>query len=298
MKINGVHFLLTYSCNFECDHCFLYCSPGSRGTFTIAQIREALKEIKKIETIDSVSFEGGEPFLVYPVLKEAIRLSNRQGLKTSVETNNYWATTVEDAILWLEPLQKAGLDLLDISADIFHHGEEVANSAKCALEAAETIGLKTSSICIEKPDTEVKNEKESGKIIYHGNAKLRGRAVDKLVDGLATKPCEEFTECPLENLRDPGRIHLDSFGNIHLCQGLSMGNIWEAPFSELLKNYDPDSHPICGPLLKGGPFELAKKYNINIEDQSVNSCHFCSKTCKALIEKFPQYITPPQVYGL
>jgi len=25
--IKEVHFLLTYTCNFECDHCFLYCGP-------------------------------------------------------------------------------------------------------------------------------------------------------------------------------------------------------------------------------------------------------------------------------
>jgi MoaA/NifB/PqqE/SkfB family radical SAM enzyme len=29
--MNGIHFLLTYTCNFECDHCFLYCGPKSQG---------------------------------------------------------------------------------------------------------------------------------------------------------------------------------------------------------------------------------------------------------------------------
>lgn len=25
--LTGVHLLLTYTCNFACDHCFLYCGP-------------------------------------------------------------------------------------------------------------------------------------------------------------------------------------------------------------------------------------------------------------------------------
>ena len=32
--LTGIHFLLTYSCTSECDHCFLYCSPNAKGTFT------------------------------------------------------------------------------------------------------------------------------------------------------------------------------------------------------------------------------------------------------------------------
>ncbi len=26
--VNSVHFLLTYACNFECDHCFLFSGPA------------------------------------------------------------------------------------------------------------------------------------------------------------------------------------------------------------------------------------------------------------------------------
>ncbi len=297
MKLSGIHFLLTYACNFECDHCFLYCSPRSKGTFTLTQIKETLSQIKKVDSIKSVSFEGGEPFLMYPLLLEAVKLSHDQGLITTIETNTYWATTEEDAKLWLKPLYEAGLTVLDVSDDVFHHGDALATSAKHALNAAKSIGQKTRSICIEKPAV-LPEKDDKGDPIYNGGAKLRGRAVDKLIDGLATKSLETFTECPFEDLRNPKRVHLDSFGNMHLCQGLSMGNLWEIPLSQILDNYDPDLHPICGPILKGGPAELAKAYNICLDEEGVDACHFCTKTCMALIDKFPQYLTPRQVYGL
>ena len=40
--LNGIHFLLSYMCNYECDHCFLYCSPDSKGTFTLKQINQVV----------------------------------------------------------------------------------------------------------------------------------------------------------------------------------------------------------------------------------------------------------------
>jgi hypothetical protein len=59
--LTGIHFLLTYRCNFECDHCSLYCSPRSKGTFTIEQVTQVLDEAKKIGiTTSSISIEPPE----------------------------------------------------------------------------------------------------------------------------------------------------------------------------------------------------------------------------------------------
>ena len=297
-NLTGVHFLLTYMCNFECDHCFLFCGPNSSGTFTLAQIREALRQIKEIPTIETVCFEGGEPFLFYPLLLEGVRLAHDAGFRTAIETNTYWATAEEDAALWLGPLLSSHLSALEVSDDVFHHGEEIDNSSKRALAAAKQIGMEVSSICIEKPTPAGNGAQTKGEPIYLGGAKLRGRAVDTLIEGLPTRPWEELAECPLEDLRNPERIHIDAFGTVHLCQGLSMGNMWQTPLADLVRTYDPDLHPICGPLLRGGPAQLAREYDVQHEDRYVDACHMCSIMCLALIDRYPQYLTPRQVYGL
>jgi len=295
--LTGIHFLLTYACNFECDHCFLYCGPKAKGTFTLSQIRNVLGELTCIGTIKQVCFEGGEPFLYYPLMREGIKIAHDMGFKTAIETNSYWATSDEDAELWLRPLQEVGLSILEISDDSFHHEEE-DNPAKRALAAAKRLDITVSSICINKPTEEIDKQRVKGEPIYVGEPKLRGRGIEKLINGLPRKSWEEFTECPLEDLKDPERIHLDSYGNVHLCQGLSMGNMWETPLSELIEDYSAETHPICGALVKGGPALLAKEYNVQHEDKYVDACHFCSMICLALIERFPQYLTPRQVYGL
>jgi hypothetical protein len=287
-------------CNFKCDHCFLYCSPDAKGTFTLRQIKKVLDEATKIGTIESIYFEGGEPFLFFPLMLEGIKIARGMGFKIGVVTNAYYATSEEDIGLWYNPLCELKISDLSISDDAFHNEEEKDNPAKRALSAAKKLGLPVDSICIEKPTVKTGRDKEhnKGAPVIGGDVMFRGRAVEKLVEGLPKKPWKEFTECPEEDLKDPKRIHLDSYGNVHVCQGLSMGNMWEIPLSKLVKNYDADLHPICGPLLKGGPALLAKEYNIKHDDEYVDACHFCYLVRLALLDKFPKYLAPRQVYGL
>ena len=102
--LTEIHFLLTYRCNFECDHCFLYCGPGSPGTFTIQQVDEVLRETQKIETVNMIYFEGGEPTLYYPLLLESVKRAYQYGFEVGIVSNAYGALAEEDARLWLEPL--------------------------------------------------------------------------------------------------------------------------------------------------------------------------------------------------
>ena len=295
--LKGLHFLLTYACTLECDHCFLYCGPKSEGTFTLAQLRDALDEAAKLGTVGFIFYEGGEPFLYYPLLVEGLKEARARGFKTGIVTNCYWATAEPDAALWLDPVQAAGVDELSLSDDAYHHGEkEEETPARVAAAAAAELGVPSGSICIDAPTLEADVEK--GEPVIAGGAVLRGRAVEKLVEGLPTRPWEEFDECTREDLRDPGRVHLDAFGHVHLCQGLSMGNMWETPLSELVRDYDAAAHPICGPLLRGGPGELVRAYDLDLRGEYVDECHLCFLARKALTDRFPEYLAPRQVYGL
>jgi len=298
--LNGIHFLLTYTCNYECDHCFLYCSPHSKGTFTLEQIKAVLDEAVKIGTIEWIYFEGGEPFLYYPIMVEGVKIARDLGFKVGIVTNSYWATCIEDAEIWLKSLSRLGVMDFTISDDMFHFENKDKNPSKVARSAATKLKLPFSSISINEPTVEMGNEKEheKGKQIIGGGAMFRGRAVETLTEGLPQRSWNEMVECPYEDLEGLGRIHVDPFGNAQICQGLSIGNFWESPLSELVKNYKAESHPICGPLIRGGPAQLVKKYEVKHDDTYVDECHLCYLTRLALIEKFPEYLTPRQVYGL
>ena len=298
--LTGLHFLLTYAYNYECDHCFVFGGPSAGGTFTLDQIRQVLQEATRIGSVEWIYFEGGEPFLYYPLMLEGLRLARELGFQTGVVTNAYWATTDEDAELWLRPLSEAGMADLSVSDDEFHFGRVSETPAKRALRAAARLGLAGGPICIEQPtvETGVDKEQERGAPVIRGGAMFRGRAAEKLVAGLPRRPWQEFRECPYENLADPGRVHLDAYGNVHLCQGLSLGNLWQTPLAELVANYVPQSHPIAGPLLRGGPAGLASELGLPREDAYVDACHLCYSLRRALLDAFPQHLAPRQVYGL
>jgi organic radical activating enzyme len=298
--LNGIHFLLSYMCNYECDHCFLYCSPDSKGTFTLKQINQVLDEAVKIKTVKWIYWEGGEPFLFYPLMLESMKLAKERGFKNGIVTNSYWATDTNDAKLWLKPISELAIADFSVSDDTFHYEDTAENLSKYAHLAAKTLSIPTGAINIEKPTFEMTMEKEQvkGTPVIGGGAMFRGRAVDTLIEGLPTRKWDRLKECPYEDLIGLGRVHVDCFGNTQICQGLSIGNFWNKSLSELVSEYNPEEHPICGPLIKGGPAQLVKEYNLEHEEEYVDECHLCYLARKSLLDKFPQYLGPQQVYGL
>lgn len=313
--LTGIHFLLSYMCNSECDHCFVYSSPQAKGTFTVNQIRNLLDDVKKIGSIEWAYFEGGEPFLFYPILLEAVKYAKSIGFKIGIVTNAYFATSLEDLQYWLKPLAEIGIDDLTVSDDPLHFGEleESENPAQRVVKYAKELNIPISSICVVKPTvSELQDEyqEDESPIIDSiggladidngggGGVMFRGRAVEKLEQGLTKHPWETFTECPHEDLLDPKRVHIDPFGNVHLCQGLCMGNVNDIPLSKLVERYDVYFHPICKLLVEGGPSELVMEYGLDHEDQYVDACHLCFVARLSLMERFPEYLCPKQIYGL
>lgn len=296
--VTGIHFILSYMCNSECDHCFVFSSPRAKGTFTPSQLEAVFNEIDKIRSVNTVYFEGGEPFLFYPLMLKGIRLARDRKLSVGIVTNAYWATSEEMAELYLLPLAALGIDDLSLSDDEFH-AEGTDNLVYNALVASQKLSIPTDTICIEKPTTmnQGDNEREKGEPIIGGEVKLCGRAVDNLIENLPRRPWTEFTECPFEDLANPKRLHVDAYGNVHLCQGLLMGNMWQMPLSRLIDNYKGEAHPIAGPIIRGGLGELVKKYSFKPEEGYVDACHLCYMCRRALLEKFPLYLGPKSVYG-
>ena len=292
--LTSIHFLLTYTCTFECDHCFLYCSPRTKGTFTAQQLREAFRQISEMRGVTSVCFEGGEPFLYHPLLLEGLRLARDRGLKSTIVTNSYWANSFEDALLWLKPIKEIGIDELSLSDDAFHHGE-AENPAHIAAEAARALGIAESAITIDPPTCLPDTRK--GAPVVGGGVLFRGRAIEKLGEGLPLKPWQSFDSCPHEELEKPRRVHVDSFGNVHICQGISIGNMWKTPLDQIDREYESEFHPVCGPLVEGGPAQLARDNAVEPDSGYIDACHLCWLTRQNLVDRLPEALCPRQVYG-
>lgn len=320
--LTGIHILLSYACLFQCDHCFLHCSPTSGGTFTHARLDSLLSQAAETGTVRSAAFEGGEPFLFYPLMLAGVARAKSLGFSTEIVSNGYWALDTEDARRWLEPLRDAGLDVLSVSMDEYHGGED--SPAKYALQAAERLGIKNRAFTIDPPVVQpapdvfgdggvsgeaetseygvpVGREQSRGDPIVGGDVRFRGRAADSLTGDLPRRDWRVFRECPDEDFSDPRRVHVDGCGQVQVCQGISIGNVWERPLREIMETYDPDTHPVCGPLLRGGPAALAVAYGVDadadFEGRYVDACHLCYRTRLLMRRKGASGLEPGQAYG-
>jgi MoaA/NifB/PqqE/SkfB family radical SAM enzyme len=296
MRLTGLHLLLTYECNLECDHCFVWGGPGQSGTMTAAVLEEILKQAADAGPIEWIYFEGGEPFLYYALLRRGVRRATELGFKVGLVSNAYWATSPEDASEWLRDLTGSVQDLA-LSQDPYHGEEDQARRVGNACRAARERGIPADVIRISVPEA-AGGSAALGQLPAGESAVMyRGRAAVKLAGRASPRPWAEFTACPSEDLREPGRVHVDPFGNLHLCQGIVLGNLLQRPLKEICASYDPNAHPIAGPLLAGGPAELARGHRLPLAEGYADACHLCYEARSALRPRYPGILAPAQMYG-
>jgi hypothetical protein len=266
---------------------------------TLAQVRDIFDQAEALGGIEGICLEGGEPSMYYPTLLETARQVRARGWWVALLTNAYWATSHEDALVFLRPLAGLPLHGLYVSEDTYHGTGEDASPTRVAGRAAQELGIRVTFMSVRPPAQSVSCFSPlKGEPITGGAVHFRGRAAEKLVDGLPRRPWQELDSCPHEDLAAPKRVHIDSLGYVHLCQGLALGNLWKQTLSELMAGYRPEEHPVCGPLLRGGPAALASAFRLRHADAYVDECQMCYEMRRALRPRMPDLLGPDQMYGV
>ncbi len=287
-SLSGLHLLLTYKCTFECDHCFVWSGPFQAGTMTLDTVEHIIDQAVQLGTVEWIYFEGGEAFLYYAILRSGVLRAKERGFNVGIVTNAYWANAESDALEWLRPLA-GSIDDLSISSDAYHGSGDKNRNPETARAAAEQLGIPVNTISIAEPGAA--GETGESAVLF------RGRAAELLASKVPPTPWQQFDVCPWENLRNPQRVHVDPFGVLHICQGISIGNLLERTLTEIMADFRPDAHPVVGPLLDGGPAELVRRYELAHEEAYADHCHLCYESRRALRSQFPEQLTPDQMYG-
>ncbi len=310
IRLDGIHFLVTYRCTYTCDHCFVWSSPDATGTMTLAQLTSAIDQGAACG-VDTVYFEGGEPTLAYPVVLAAAEHARRRGLDFGLVSNCFWATTVADAKLWLAPFKTLGIS--DLSLSSYAYFVEDADEARLhnAVVAATELDLPMAVLEVGAPAQLDVPGLCLGEDV--GDIMCKGRAAVELAPGRADRPPEALVTCPHEDFTDPGRAHLGIDGELQVCQGVSAGNVWRggdgdpdragsslAPdgLLSVLEQYDPATRPVIRELVAGGPWAVAQAYGHEpARELYADECHLCYEVRSALRARFPQVLAPGQCYG-
>jgi hypothetical protein len=299
MNLNSVHVILTYRCTRTCPHCFHFGSPDNEQVMTFAQMTRYIRAFSDVEGIGWVFFEGGEPTLYFPLLLEAIKAAKEVGLKAAVVTNGYWITSIRDTIPYFKRFRDVGLNALQISCDELHQNLRLNHLQADIVDVARKANVLCQYIGVSpKPADQEPAEARRGETIVSGHVAYRGRAAHRLLESQATWHWESFDECPHEELPDPYRLHVDPYGHVMVCQGIAIGNLERNGLGAIIKNYDPDQHPVVGPLIRGGPAALMKEHELDPHEGYVDACHLCYTARRQLRrgKKLTQ-LNPGVLYG-
>jgi hypothetical protein len=288
--LKELHLLLTYRCDLECDHCFVWSSPRSWATMDLSQIKEIVDQATELETVRTIYFDGGEPFLYFPLLVAGVEYAHRNGFDVGIVTNGYWGNSEEGARLWLEPLLDKGIVDLSISIDDYHDEGRGIENARTAEKAARAACLPVNVLTVEKAGA---SSKDTGTLFF------RGRAAEKLTKEVDKHPVEEIGECP-EHPPNIRRLHVDPYGNVLFCQGISIGNMNFESLTKIIGSFEADKHPIIGPLINGGLKELARKAGFSPDGKYADACHLCYAIRSDLISRrmYRFILKPLQAYGM
>ena len=294
MQISGLHILLTYRCTQECDHCFLWGSPSQKGTLSIGDVERILEQAREAG-VKTIYFEGGEPFLYYAEMVRGVQDAAGMGFEVGIVTNAYWAVSVADAEEWLKPLVGCINDL-SISSDLYHCDKCLGEEPQNAIAAAKWLHIPTGVISVAPPEQPTRSVR--GQLEGQADVMYRGRAVETLAVTHMTRPWDSLNACSNEDMLDPGRLHVDPLGNLHICQGIVIGNLFERRLKDILAEYDPDAHPICGVLQSGGPAALVTEFSLAHRPLYADACHLCYEARRDLRPRFPTLLGPDQMYGV
>jgi hypothetical protein len=134
---------LTYQCPLTCEHCCFSSDMYKKGALSLPAVINVIEQGARLPTLEAVGFTGGDPFLHFDTLREAIACANAKGLKTRIVTSAYWAVNPEKSVEKLRPLVDAGLQELCISYDDSHVKFVKESNLINAYRAAEYFQIKT-----------------------------------------------------------------------------------------------------------------------------------------------------------
>lgn len=312
IRLDGIHFLVTYRCTYACDHCFVWGSPNAEATMTLAQLTSVIDQGAELGLAE-VYFEGGEPTLAYPVVLAAAKHARELDLDVGIVSNCFWATSLEDARLWLAPFAELGVADLSLSSYAYFVENADEEHLRDAVLAARELGIPTSVLEVGAPADIGVPGACSGNVaaVMH-----KGRAAVALAPARASRPPATLTTCPHENLADPGRAHVGPDGELQICQGVSGGNVFAGadgpPSSDVLTTprrdglravldaYDPEARPVVRELLAGGPWALARAAgHVPQRSYYADECHLCYEVRVALRSagRHLEVVAPGQCYG-
>lgn len=311
--------LLTYKCDCGCKHCMYACSPKWPSDWIRTEdLQTYLSELAgrlqpsfcgpdHIDLASGLHFTGGEPFLNFGLLLEAVEISRDKGIpSTFVETNCRWCSNDEAGEDKLRQLKQAGLRgmMASVNPFLLEHvpfertrrcarigkrifGRNCLVYQKSYYDQFDQMGL-VGTLAFEKYIQQTGHESlRCAEVIPMGRLPFSmGYLYEK-------RPAESFFgQSCRSRLTSPHHIHIDNYGNYMagFCGGVSLGDARH--LDSILEGVDLDQRPILKALVTGlgGLYEIGRDFGYEqLSEGYVSACHLCLDIRRHVAEQTDEF---------
>jgi len=322
--------LLSYKCSAACRHCMYACSPRWKGDWIT---KEDLFQVLSLlagriqpgpwgeQTVSlnyGLHFTGGEPFLNFELLVEAVQMAEELRIpSTFVETNCSWCGDDEMAREQLTLLKEAGLQGILVSVNPFY-AEYVPfeRTERCIRISREVFGVNVMvyqlayynrfrqlGIKERLPLEDYVALAGDERLAEQVELFLMGRAARQLREFYRAYPARRFFHEPCQPpfLRN-WHNHFDNYGNFMpgYCGGVSLGQ-WKDLDALAREGVELDEHPVLRFLIAEdmrGLFHFAHDFGYReSQDGYVSKCDLCLDLREFLVSKGDfQELNPREFY--
>jgi hypothetical protein len=323
LQPSDLGLILSYKCQASCAHCLYNCGPQWSDWMSPEGIRAALEATLVWGQRFQVHITGGEPFLNFPLLLQAVETATELGISNYVETNAGWC--VREALVEKRfiALRQAGLGAVLISCSPFHAESIPLERTLLGIrKALEIFGRQ--GVIVYLPEwlqqlqtfsqggttslqeyVEAYGPQHAGRLFWEGYGLISGgRSGYRLGHLIKGRQAADFQgeNCQREILY-AHHSHFDLYGNFisGFCGGLRVGDWHDLP--GLLDRFRSGDYPrLISILVEAGPYGLytfAKEtYDYqSLEGGFAGKCHLCVDVRRHLVRHgdFPE-LEPREFY--
>jgi hypothetical protein len=263
---------------------------------------------------------GGEIFLDEEKLFQIIKNIRKHFKKDlGISTNAFWAEDEKETSQKVQLLAELGVTGIALSADYYHQQFLSIERPKTLARAIKQNNLKTHSYIMgarlnSDVDNAVTINTQSELIASEVNQDLEipyARAIERSIGKgcLINQPkkskipqgmCTELNTCLGERSPfNPAMVWIDPYGNVMICYGLIIGNLYKNSLNDIIGNYVPGNYPVLNELAQQGPraiYEIALSKKLNLPLEFYDECDVCYQSRSVLQKNYPDLFGPKECY--
>ncbi len=313
MNIRRVEFMATKRCNANCKHCSvpINSDPSEKGHLDIGAIKKCYTFLVENYPISSTMVYGGEPLLSIDNIIELFGVASEYKIPIiDLITSGFisFKESKDSVYDVVDKLSNSGVKRILLSVDAFHQEripveyvewflDRVIQLDFCEIllhpawliskEDDNSFNLRTHEILDTMSSKYHIGISDGNYIIPSGSNKQNIGFYYNAKEIHMDQKCGEIPYTnPLDKITS---VRILPNGNLNICRGMTIGNVFEQSIEKILETYSPNYSQISSTLYsKGvqGIYELAKEYGTIINPKDYYGiCDLCSDCISLLKER-------------